>query len=137
MKRIAKMRRPTSRARVETIELPKSDCAIIPPKQKRQTRFDNFEQFVFETVLRLIALHLIDSRMPAAKGLPESQGTGLRLWRERVDHSVHSSPCALHRTVRDVFSGNSRTFRHVPRRAGRPSLNAVNAANAKAEREKY
>ena len=31
---------------------------------------------MFETVLRLIALHLIDSRMAAAKGLPESQGPG-------------------------------------------------------------
>jgi hypothetical protein len=89
---------------------------------------------VFETVFRLIALHLIDSRMAAAKALPESQGTGLRLWRERVDHSVHSSPCALHRTVRDVLSGNRRIFRYVPRRADRPSLNA---ANANPKREKY
>ena len=70
------MRRPISRARVETIELPKSDCAIIPPKQKDETRFDSFEQFVFETVFRLIALHLIDSRMTAAKALPESQAPG-------------------------------------------------------------
>jgi len=46
------------------------------PKTKRQTRFDNFEQFVFETVFRLIALHLIDSRMVAAKTLPESQAPG-------------------------------------------------------------
>ena len=89
---------------------------------------------MFETVFCLIALHLIDSRMPAAKGLPESQGTGLRLWRERVDHSVHSSPCSLHRTVRDVLSGNRRIFRHVPRRASRPGLNA---AGANPQREKY
>ena len=46
------------------------------PQTKRQTRFDNFEQFVFETVFRLIALHLIDSRMTAAKALPESQALG-------------------------------------------------------------
>ena len=39
--------------------------------------------------------------------------------------------------MRDVLSGNRRAFRHVPRRADRPSLSAVNAANAKAEREKY
>jgi hypothetical protein len=45
------------------------------PKTKRQTRFDNFEQFVFETVFRLIELHLIDSRMDA-KTLPESQAPG-------------------------------------------------------------
>jgi hypothetical protein len=38
-----------------------------------ETRFDSFEQFVFETVLRLIALHLIDSRMTAAKALSESR----------------------------------------------------------------
>ena len=129
------MRRATSRTRVETIELPKSDCAIIPPKNKKtETRFDSFEQFVFETVSRLIALHLIDSRMAAAKALPEFSSTGLRLWRERVDHSVHSSPCAVHRTMRDVLSGNRRIFRHVPRRADGSSSNA---ANANAQREKY
>ena len=33
------------------------------PKNERDgTRFDSFEQFVFETVFRLIAPHLIDSR---------------------------------------------------------------------------
>ena len=31
---------------------------------------------MFETVFRLIALHLIDSRMVAAKTLPESQAPG-------------------------------------------------------------
>ena len=36
MKRIAKMRRPTSRARGETSVRPEGDCAIIPPKTKRQ-----------------------------------------------------------------------------------------------------
>ena len=121
MKRIAKMRMPISRARVESIIRPKSDCAIIPPKRKDETRFDSFEQFAFETVFRLIALRLIDSRMAAVKTLPESQ-TRLRLWREPVDHSVHSSPCALHCTMRDVLGGNRRAFRHVPRRADRPSL---------------
>jgi len=39
--------------------------------------------------------------------------------------------------MRDVLRGNRRAFRHVPRRADRPSLSAGNAANAKAEREKY
>jgi hypothetical protein len=68
------------------------------------------------------------------KSTAEVSSTGLRLWRERVDHSVHSSPCALDHTVRDVLRGNRRTFRHVPRRANRPSLDA---ANANAEREKY
>jgi hypothetical protein len=43
------------------------------PKQKKQTLFDSFPHCVFETVFRLIARHLIDSRMPAAKGLPKSQ----------------------------------------------------------------
>ena len=46
------------------------------PKMKRQTRFDNFQQFVFETVFRLIALQLINSRMGGAKSLPESQAPG-------------------------------------------------------------
>ena len=104
------------------------------PKKKDEPRFDSFQQFAFETVFRLIALPLIDSRMATAKALPESQTPGIRLWRERVDHSVHSSPCALHGTVRDVLSGNRRVFRHVPRRADRPSLNA---ANANPQREKY
>ena len=64
----------------------------------------------------------------------ELSSPAFRLWGECVDHSVHGSPCALHHTVRDVLSGNRRIFRHVPRGAGRPSLNA---ANANAEREKY
>jgi hypothetical protein len=39
--------------------------------------------------------------------------------------------------MRDILRGNRRVFRHVPRRADRPSLSAVDTANAKAEREKY
>ena len=50
---------------------------------------------------------------------------------------MHSSPCALYHTVRDVLRGNRRAFRYVPRRADRTSLNTVNAAHAKAERKKY
>ena len=88
---------------------------------------------MFETVFRLIALSLTDSRMTAAKTLPKSQASEFDLGRERVDHSVHSSPCALHHTVRDVLRGNRRIFRHVPRRADRTSLNA---ADANAQREK-
>jgi len=88
---------------------------------------------VFETVLRLIALRLIDSRVTAAKALSESRTRASRLWRERVDHSVHSSPCAVHHGVRDVLRGNRRTFRRVSRRAARPS---VDAANANPQREK-
>ncbi len=92
---------------------------------------------MFETVFRLIALPLIDSRLATAKALPGSETPEIRLWRERVDHSVHSSSRAPHRTVRDILGGNRRTFRHVPRRADRPGLSAVNAANAKTEPEKY
>ena len=88
-------------------------------------------------MFRLIALRLSDSRMTAGQKVLLSQSLGLRLWRERVDDSVHRSPCALHRTVRDVLRGNRRAFRHVPRCADRPGLNALNAANAKADREKY
>ena len=75
--------------------------------------------------------------MATAKALPGSETPEIRLWRERVDHSVHSSSRAPHRTVRDILGGNRRTFRDVPRRADRPSLSAVNAANAKTEPEKY
>jgi len=60
--------------------------------------------------------------------------TGLELWREFVDHSVHGSPCALHYTVRDVLSSNRRIFRHVSRGAYGPSLNA---ANTNPQCEKY
>ena len=42
MKRIGKMRRPTSRARVKTIVRPQSDCAIIPQKQKERTPIRQF-----------------------------------------------------------------------------------------------
>ena len=41
--------------------------------KKDEPRFDSFEQFVFETVLRLIALRLTDSRVTAAKALLKSQ----------------------------------------------------------------
>jgi len=64
----------------------------------------------------------------------EFKAPELGLWRERVDHSVHSSPCAFHRTVRHVLSGNGRVFRHVLRGPDRPSLNA---ADANSQREKY
>src|SRR5436190_24154210 len=37
------------------------------PKMKSRNRFDSFQQFVFETVLRLIALHLIESRIGTCK----------------------------------------------------------------------
>ena len=85
-------------------------------------------------MLRLIALRPSDSRV---KGRIANPNSWVRLWSYRVDHSVDRSPCASHGAVRDVLSGNYRAFRHVPRRADRPSLSAGNAANAKAEREKY
>jgi len=44
-----------------------------PKNEKSEPGFDSFQQFLFETVLRLIALHLTDSRMTAAKALPKSQ----------------------------------------------------------------
>jgi hypothetical protein len=84
-------------------------------------------------VLRLIASRLSDSRVKA-EGFPNSR---VRLSSRPIDHGVHRSPCAPHHIVRDVLRGNRRALRHVPRRADRPSLNAVNAANAKAERKKY
>jgi hypothetical protein len=88
---------------------------------------------VFETVLRLIALRITDSRMRPQKYC-RSLRRGIRLWRERIDYRVHSSPCTLRHTVGNVLSGNRRIFRYVLRGAGRPSLEA---ANAKPQREKY
>src|SRR5882724_12118047 len=47
-----------------------------PENKKSEPRFDSFQQFVFETVLRLIALHLMASRMTDAKALSESRAPG-------------------------------------------------------------
>jgi len=44
-----------------------------PKNEKSEPGFDSFQQFLFETVLRLIALHFTDSRMTAAKAPPKSQ----------------------------------------------------------------
>ena len=54
----------------------------------------------------------------------KAPGDRLVLWSERIHYRVHSSPCAFHSAVRDVLRCNCRVFRHVPRRADRPSLNA-------------
>jgi hypothetical protein len=86
-------------------------------------------------VLRLIAPRLNNSRVKRAR--LRNPNSWVRLWSHRVDHSVDRSPCASHGAVRDVLGGNYRAFRHVPRRADRPSLSDVNAANAETEREKY
>ena len=126
MKRIAKMRRQTRRARGETIVWPKSDCAIIPKKRKGETRFDSFQQFAFETVFGLIALPLGESRI-AAENSAGVLCVGLRLGRDLVHDGVYSSPCAFHCTMGNVLSGNRRIFRHVSRRANRSCLNAANA----------
>jgi len=45
-------------------------------QKKDETRFDSFKQFVFETVFRLIALRLTDSRMTPVKAFPKSQASG-------------------------------------------------------------
>jgi hypothetical protein len=47
-----------------------------PKNEKSEPGFDSFEQFVFETVPRLIALRLTDSRITPAKALPEFQAPG-------------------------------------------------------------
>jgi len=44
----------------------------FPKNEKDQTRFDSFEQFVFETVSRPIAIRPTESRLTAAKTLPKS-----------------------------------------------------------------
>lgn len=62
------MRRPISRARDENVIWPQCDCAIIPLNAKRRNRFDNWEQFVFETVFRLTAIRFTDSPVTAAEG---------------------------------------------------------------------
>jgi len=49
---------------------PKRLCDHSLKNEKDQTRFDSFEQFVFETVFRLIAIRLTDSRMTAPEGAP-------------------------------------------------------------------
>src|SRR5262245_26977320 len=104
------------------------------PKDK-ETKPDSTVSNTLRSKLRFVYSHFV---LPTAVSRPAktplSQGAGLRLRRECVDHSVHSSSCALHHAVRDVLSGDRRTFRHVPSRANRPRLKA---AKANAEREKY
>src|SRR5437899_2771279 len=80
----------------------------------------------------------------AAIGLQDScaesatNSIAFRVWlllsRERVDHSVDSSPCALHDTVRDVSGCDGRVLRHVPRRAHWACFNAANA-NSKGQND--
>ena len=89
---------------------------------------------MFETVLRLLAPA---SGTTVWEGRIANPNSWIQLSSHGVNHSVHRSPCALYRTVHNVLSGDRRVLRNVPRRADRPSLKAVNAANAEAEREKY
>ena len=80
---------------------------------------------MFETVLRLIALPLADDRIAAAKALPKSQASGIRLWRECMDHGVYSSFCAVHRAVRNILGRYRSVLRYVSRCADRMSLHAA------------
>jgi hypothetical protein len=69
------MRRPTSRARVETIELPKSDCAIIPQNKKTNP----IRQFQTVCVRNCVSSNRTSPHRQsyvAAKTLPESQAPG-------------------------------------------------------------
>ena len=89
---------------------------------------------MFETVFRLIGRLLIDG---CVKENVANPNWWVRLSSDPVGHSVHRSPCSFHHIMRNVLSGNRCVFRHVPRRPDRPSLNAVNAADTDADREKY
>jgi len=99
--------------------------------KKDEPRFDSFQHFAFETVPRLIAFRLSDSRV---KGRIANRNWWARLPSHPVDHSVYRFPCALNCTMRDVLRGNRRVFRHVPSRTDRPGLNA---AGTNPQREKY
>ena len=102
----------------------------------------------FETVFSLFARSFDNSRIKSATDLQKctirpsagrrafplallrwlkSPKVSFSLRGEEVDHSVDSSPCALHGAVRDILCRNCRVLRHVLRRANRTRLNAANA----------
>jgi hypothetical protein len=89
---------------------------------------------VFETLFRLIAGRLSDSRMTDAEGVSKISGAGIRLRREVVNYSVYRSPRALHHIVRHVLSGYRSVLRHMSRRASRPRLHA-SSANGECEND--
>lgn len=109
-------------------------CDHSPSKTKRPNPVRQFSIVCVRNCVSSNRTWSCQQSLKGAKNASEVSGAGIRLWRERVDHSTHGSPCALHHTVRDVLGGNRRIFRYVPRRANRPSLKA---ANAKPQREKY
>jgi hypothetical protein len=108
------MRMPISRARVESIIRPKSDCAIIPQKQRHRTPIRQFRTVCVRNYASSNRTSYCRQSYDGRKSTAEVSSTGLRLWRERVDHSVHSSPCALHHTSRNVIRGRQAT-RHLNR----------------------
>ena len=124
----------------------------IRQKKKTETRSDRLQQFLFETVFFLFARSFDNSRIkrriksatdlqkctirPSAgrRAFPlallrplKSPKVSSSLRGEEADHSVNSSPCALHSAVRNILRCNRSVLRHVLRRANRTRLNAANA----------
>src|SRR5437667_3112095 len=104
--------------------------------------------FAFETVFFLFARSFDNSRIKSVTVLQKctirrsarrrafplaplrrlkSPKISFSLRGEEPDHSVDSSPRALHSAVRDVLGCNCRVLRHVSRRADWPGLNAAEA----------
>ena len=63
---------------------------------------------------------------PAHRRVSNTRKNCLGLWRERIDHSVHGSSCALDHTVRDILRGDRTTLRDVFRCSRRSGLNRAN-----------
>ncbi len=102
------------------------------PKNEDETRFDSFQQFVFETVLRLIALRLSDSRVKGKDCESQLAGFDYRVTLSTTVCTALLVPftalCATFLAVIAVFS---------PRSSPCEQAQLDDAANANAEREKY
>jgi hypothetical protein len=117
-------------------------------KQTRKLDSTAYTMFAFETVLFLFARSFDNSRIKSVTDLQKgtihrsarrrafplaplrrlkSPKVSFSLRGEEADHSVDSSPCALHSAVRDVLRCNCRVLRDVSRRADRARFNAADA----------
>jgi hypothetical protein len=115
-------------------------------KEARKLDSTAYTMFAFETVFFLFACSFGNSRIKSTTDLQKctirpsarrrafplaplrwlkSPKVSFCLRGEEADHSVDSSPRALHSAVRDVFRCNCRVLRDMSRRADRARFNAA------------
>src|SRR5262249_31496932 len=84
------------------------------PKDK-ETKPDSTVSNTLRWKLRFVYSHFVLPTVVSRPAkTPLSQGAGLRLRRECVNHSVHTSSFALHPSVRAVLTGGRLTFLPLP-----------------------